>query len=52
MRYFKQFVRSQSQQQSISGQIPTSFGNLTSLRALDISANYLNGSIPITIGNV
>ncbi|KAM0050918.1 putative protein kinase RLK-Pelle-LRR-XI-1 family [Helianthus debilis subsp. tardiflorus] len=35
----------------LSGQIPQSLGNLTSLQDLDISANNLNGSIPTTIGN-
>ncbi|KAF7822595.1 putative LRR receptor-like serine/threonine-protein kinase [Senna tora] len=32
--------------QNISGVLPTEFGNLTELKQLDLSRNYLNGSIP------
>ncbi|KAI9083593.1 hypothetical protein K1719_034535 [Acacia pycnantha] len=32
--------------QSISGEIPSEFGNLTQLTLLDLTRNYLNGTIP------
>ncbi|XP_061351364.1 probable LRR receptor-like serine/threonine-protein kinase At1g53430 [Gastrolobium bilobum] len=37
---------------SISGVIPDEFGNLTHLITLDLTRNYLNGSIPKSLGRL
>ncbi|KAB1200418.1 hypothetical protein CJ030_MR0G007262 [Morella rubra] len=36
----------------ITGEIPTEFGNLTSLENLDLANNSLTGEIPSTLGNL
>ena len=37
---------------SLSGQIPSSLGNLANLQALDLSGNTLSGQIPSSLGNL
>ncbi|KAK7244158.1 hypothetical protein RIF29_38976 [Crotalaria pallida] len=37
---------------NISGVIPSEFGNLTHLTELDLTRNYLNGSIPKSLGRL
>ncbi|RDX64120.1 putative LRR receptor-like serine/threonine-protein kinase, partial [Mucuna pruriens] len=36
--------------QNISGVFPSEFGNLTQLKVLDLTRNYLNGSLPTNFG--
>ncbi|KAK2368139.1 Leucine-rich repeat transmembrane protein kinase [Trifolium repens] len=37
---------------NISGVFPSEFGNLTQLKILDLTRNYLNGSIPKSLGRL
>jgi len=39
-------------QQSLSRPIPSSMGNLKSLSWLNLSSNQINGSIPLSIGDM
>lgn len=44
--------RSSLQGNSITGEIPKEFGNLTSLVRLDLENNVLTGEIPSSLGNL
>ncbi|GMH24266.1 hypothetical protein Nepgr_026109 [Nepenthes gracilis] len=37
---------------NLSGELPIEFGNLTYLQEIDLSRNYINGSIPASLANL
>ncbi|KAF3948341.1 hypothetical protein CMV_025648 [Castanea mollissima] len=49
---FKNLVQLSFEDNSISGPIPMSLGNLSSLRSLDLSNNQFNGTLPQNFGQL
>ncbi|WCJ39083.1 disease resistance family protein / LRR family protein [Euphorbia peplus] len=52
LAYFKNLITFNIFGNSISGPIPSSFGELTLLSYLDLANNSLNGSLPVSFGNL
>lgn len=52
MVHFKNFKNLYLGSNTLSGEIPASFGNLSSLEYFNIGSNNLEGNIPETLGRL